>query len=512
MNDHSELIDIPSDFFSKTLKEYRNWHFAWFRETVQNSSDAGASQIDFTITELKHSIKLTVQDNGHGLNKKSLTEGLLTLGGSIKQKVSQNENKTIGGFGYAKHIILFAHQQYQIDTQDLRVSGTGIQYAITSSTEFLEGTKISVYIDKTATETELINYCKHLIRNYQTSIKFSLNNRAVRTSFAEYEYDFDTELGRLQFSEEESHDVTFLIRVHGLPMFSYHLINRVQKGFNGTLDLKSGSTELLTANRDGLNHDASEQLELLIYELVEQQHLFKNQHELKIIFNPIDDRLEDPRADVASVLPFSAPNKIMFNKQLIVLINQIQEHDLVITYPDHFYVHITPILLRRERHKTQQITLPFVKQSLSLQRIKILAWCWYYAVQWILNTEFIQYCLDIEFDEENNRYIIRDSDHTNRIVSTGFIFSEAIEGLNIRTESEIKILINPKYIDTAWLIGDVLDIAIHECAHCIAFQHDEAFNDVELQIRRCLRRLVDEDEILNDAKAMLDDLQSIMSG
>lgn len=511
MNDYSEHIQLPSDFFSKTLKEYRNWRFAWFRETIQNAADAGATQIDFTITELKSALKLTVQDNGHGLDKRSLTEGLLTLGGSIKQQVSQKEDKTIGGFGYAKHIILFAHQQYQIDTQGLRVSGTGIQYAVTESSEYLKGTKISVFIDKTATKSELINYCRHLIRNYQTNIKFSVNSRAVRTSFTVHEFEFDTELGRLRFSEEESNDVIFWIRVHGLPMFKYHLINRVQKGFFGTLDLEGEPTELLTANRDGLNQQASDQLKQLMYELVEQQHLFKHQHELKIIFNPIDDRLEDPHADVASVLPFSVPDKIMFNKKLIVLINQIQEPDLVITYPDHFNVHIMPILLRRDRYQHNQVTLPDVKHSLYLKRSQLLAWCWYYAVQWILNTDFIQYCLDIEFDDENNRHIIQGSENTNLIVSTGFIFCEAIEGLNIRTDSEIKIMINPTYIDADWMIGDVLDIAIHECAHCIAFQHDETFNDVELQIRRILRRTIDEDEILDDAKAMLDDLQCIVS-
>ena len=110
--DYSEQIKIPSDFFAKALKEYQDWRFAWMRETIQNSADAGATQIDFQIESInEEQIKLSVTDNGCGMDITTLRKGLLTLGGSIKDSAANEQ--AIGGYGYAKHIILFAHQQYQ---------------------------------------------------------------------------------------------------------------------------------------------------------------------------------------------------------------------------------------------------------------------------------------------------------------------------------------------------------------------------------------------------------------
>ncbi len=508
MTDNYEHVHIPNDFFSKTLKEYQNWYSAWFRETAQNACDAGATQIDFSIIEQKNSIKLIVKDNGHGLSQNSLINGLLTLGGSIKQKV----DKSIGGFGYAKHIILFAHHKYQITTQEFQVTGSGIHYTIKSTNEFLKGTEITVQMDKIIKQSELKQYCRQLIRHYQTDIRFSLNGKTIRSAFCEYDFDFETDLGRLQFSEEEGeNDVSIWIRVNGLPMFRYQAINRCHKGCIGTLDLSGHTTELLTTNRDALNYEASEALDLLIDELIEQPQWFKQQHELKIIFNPINDQTGKPNIDVTEVLPFCVPQTLAMNKKLIAVINQLQVPELVITYPDHFYLYITPILLRREHYQPQQITLPVVKNSLNLKRTQILAWCWYYAVYWILKTDFVHSCLDIEFDTDRDCYIIHESDEEHLIVSIGFIFNEEVQGVNIRSDTDIKILINPECIDTYWYIGDVLDVAIHECAHCIALKHDEMFNEVELQIRRDLRRTIDEDFILVDAQEMLDEMKLIIS-
>ena len=50
-------------------------------------------------------------------------------------------------------------------------------------------------------------------------------------------------------------------------------------------------------------------------------------------------------ADISEVLPFTAPKKLLMEKQLIAVINQLQHYDLVIVYPHHFYLYITPILL-----------------------------------------------------------------------------------------------------------------------------------------------------------------------
>jgi HSP90 family molecular chaperone len=265
MNDYSEQIKIPSDFFAKTLKEYQDWRFAWFRETVQNAADAGATCIDFTIEAIDdNKIKLSVTNNGCGMDSQTLRKGLLTLGGSVKDHLIQAKEQTIGGYGYAKHIILFAHQHYQIHTRDCLVSGEGSQYAIEPADDYLEGTYISVILRKVSPMAGFKRSCRTLVNEYQSDIKITLNGEVLPSRRDQYDYQIETGLGQLQFSEEESSDVTLWIRMRGLPMFHYYLFHSGQRGFVGTLDLKGEPTELLTANRDGLNFKSSGELKFTV--------------------------------------------------------------------------------------------------------------------------------------------------------------------------------------------------------------------------------------------------------
>ncbi len=277
MNDYSEQIRIPSDFFIKTLKEYKDWKFAWFRETIQNSVDAGATQIDFMIESVNENtqIKLSVTDNGCGMNMTTLRNGLLTLGGSIKEKSVTIKEHFIEGYGYAKSIILFAHQQYQIHTRDLLVSGEGKKYVIEPADDYLCGTYISVLLKKVSPIAGFNKCCRRLVREYQTDLKITLNGKALQTQHCRYEHQLETTLGLLRFSEEKSNEVILCITIHGLPMFNYYLYDSGSRGLSGSLDLKGKVTELLTANHEALNLNATAALNNLLNKLIYQKAQFK---------------------------------------------------------------------------------------------------------------------------------------------------------------------------------------------------------------------------------------------
>jgi len=510
--DYSEQIKIPSDFFAKTLKEYQDWRFAWFRETIQNAADAGATQIDFQVVVVsEEQIKLSVTDNGCGMDIKTLRKGLLTLGGSIKDNTSNHG--AIGGYGYAKHIILFAHQQYQIHSRDCLVSGAGCQYAIEPADDYLKGTFISVILDKKASIAGFTRSCRRLVKAYQTSIQITLNDEVLLSQEDNFNYQIKTSLGLLQFSEEEESDIMLWIRMRGLPMFSYHLYSSGQRGLRGTLDLMGEPTELLTANRDGLNFQSSSELNNLLHELINKRQQFKQRNQLNLVFNPSNSALAKmPLLDEQVLNDQEIESSVfqaMFNEEeqalqhrVMLAMEKMQRLHLITTYPNNFHLHIADIQLRREPNQKTQITLPQIKYILNLHRSRKMAWCWLYAVQWVLETDYLQSRLVIEYDEQSERYVShRFSD--GKSIDVGFVFDNDIDGLNLNNDQAIKILLNPFYFQTDWLMGDLLDVAIHECAHCIESGHGELFNQAEAQIRKDLRRIISERQVLQEATEAL---------
>lgn len=97
-------------FLEEAKKEYSgNLIERLLKELLQNSIDAGATQID--INWSADSRELEFCDNGSGMTLEILKNGLLTFESSIKS----NPN-SVGGFGAAKKLILFSHQEWEVKT------------------------------------------------------------------------------------------------------------------------------------------------------------------------------------------------------------------------------------------------------------------------------------------------------------------------------------------------------------------------------------------------------------
>ena len=134
----SRQVQVPHSYFRKAKMEYADWRWAMIREFIQNSYDAQATTIDFRLTvNDRDAIELSVDDDGIGMDRDTLENVLLCMGGSRKPEGA------IGGFGYAKAILFFAHQSYTIRTQDLRVEGSGGEYRLSVENTVVVGTQIT---------------------------------------------------------------------------------------------------------------------------------------------------------------------------------------------------------------------------------------------------------------------------------------------------------------------------------------------------------------------------------
>lgn len=91
-------------------KEDKGIDACLFREFLQNSRDAGATRVDFTLSETDTHVVLVAADNGKGMNYATIENGLVTFAGSVKAVGAA------GGFGMAKQILVYSPDETTIIT------------------------------------------------------------------------------------------------------------------------------------------------------------------------------------------------------------------------------------------------------------------------------------------------------------------------------------------------------------------------------------------------------------
>ena len=503
----SEQICIPDDFFVKTLREYSDWRFAWFREVTQNAADAGATRIAFAIHAADGKVILSATDNGSGMDEATLRTGLLTLGGSVKDTATP-----IGGFGYAKHVILLAHRAYQVRTRDLVVTGRGGHYSLQRNCRpWVSGTQVQVEVADDRPEP-LQQACVTLGRNARLGVTLTLNGRALRRGPGRYDYTTDTDLGTLRFSEDDDSTVSVWVRMGGLPMFRYYVGHCGERGLFGVLDLAGGPTDVLTANRDGLLAPQRRHLDGLLLNLIQLRELFRTRNRLSLVLNRSDPLPASPPSTVDNPTAFtvvmgqqgspvpSSPHPFTaieadLQDRLRAALRDLAGMTGSDRYPPNFWVDIVDLVLRRKRGQDDVITVADIRRHLSLQRTQKVAWAWDVAVAWVLEADYWADAVGLTYDDDRELYLVN-----GRPIRTGFCYHPQAEGLHRDAEDMIAILVNPLSLDQPWLIGDLVDLAIHECTHLVVAHHGERFNAVEGTVRKELRRLVNDRQVQADAR------------
>ena len=267
MSDVAKIV-IGSDYFRKNARsDYASpLPFVWIREAIQNSIDAGATEIKIS-TEGNN---ITFSDNGCGMDLDTLTHKLLTLGGTKK------ESGSVGGFGKAKEVLFFSWDKWFIDTSlDGRT-----RYFISESMIGNEpikvykdenkdiGTVIGITIDDTSfggvhnweeTFEEYIGFCT-------TKCKIYINDEEVST----YKLNKKPKMSKPSFNlivdNSREHDEV-LIRVNGILMHTRY-VGDLKTNNTFVIELLGDTQSLLSGNRDGLEYSFRRGIDTLIDNII----------------------------------------------------------------------------------------------------------------------------------------------------------------------------------------------------------------------------------------------------
>lgn len=254
----THTIGVPGEYFRKMAKaDYRNWRQALGREFLQNSADAGATEIAFTFDNASRT--LIVEDNGSGMAVETIVNKLLVLGGSEKPAGA------VGGFGKAKELLFFSWDSYEIHSRDNVVIGQGATYQI-DKTNHRQGTKCRI----TFQSDEDMWYIEYGVREAlgwsQVKARVTLNGQTI-PPLRRGRLVADTDWGANVYLTKSVKSDYMFVRLNGVCMFRQFIGSGV-KGLV-IVELSGDSVNLFTSNRDGMVEDYSNRLQSLANRLVE---------------------------------------------------------------------------------------------------------------------------------------------------------------------------------------------------------------------------------------------------
>tara|TARA_B100000700_G_scaffold331722_1_gene467539 strand:- start:18491 stop:20083 length:1593 start_codon:yes stop_codon:yes gene_type:complete len=514
---YNQNVSVPHSFFKKAKKEYSSWKFAFFRELLQNSIDAGAKNINVKIKSVNDSeVLIDFLDDGKGMSKNTLVNAFLALGGSEKDL-----DTDIGGFGYAKTLILFAHKEFEIQTRDNNVKGSGGQYNIEKTTEYLEGTQVKVlmsYKDSSddydvVTENIMKQELENVILYSNLKVSVFLNGDKINKKSTKEDYSYNTPIGRLHFSDDNDSYASYLwIRINGLAMFSHSVYSDNESCFKGYIDLTEKPTEVLTSNRDALKGKSRREFNAIFEKLQKERSSLKTEKvnnfviNKKLVSNNASEEVfselnesgfseERPRQlnslekEAKNEQPKFSPFKkiIEKNEKEEVKVNKQLEKVAQEDYPLNFNI------------KNSMLTPAQLKVSLNKESNKKLAKIWRDIVYLIAESikysgysyvSFLdKYNVELETYNENTESILIDS----RKLYIGFNYNENITALNSSNTEKIVIYINPEAVKDMRINGDLtisnlIDIALHEMTHIYNENHNENFCSIEMDLRKNFKK------------------------
>ena len=515
-------VQVPRSYFEKARSEYSDWRWAVIREFIQNSYDAQATNIDFLLTgNAAGRVELQVDDDGVGMDQDTLLNVLLCMGGSKKPEGA------IGGFGYAKAILFFAHHCYSIRTGNMRVDGSGGEYRLTVEPANITGTQITVELGD---ESGLLDAWRDRIKIYVTScfmeyatgrpVTICLDGQVLpQNNDGTYGFAVETPLGSMWYDEvPDSSRSAFVVSVAGLPMFvETFYSDAIQSALSGGLELDAGSA-VLTANRDGFSSAVREQFSKVVGGLVQNQSAVRYGQALDLAIN-FDDGARSPAENPNAVADSKSGGE---SRTPLLLVCQETGPDALpgyaaalgrIThelYPANFHLKVESLSVRRSATSQAYITAPVLVAAMNKLRCAKLAHSWRAALMTILCCDWAL-ASGVEFYDQQGLLIDnweKDGSNINgaqayfrgRRVDAGFCFIANTGGLCSTPvgDTQHRIYVNPLLLtaETSFRTGDMLDLAYHEVAHLWEQHHGEAFCGVETKLRQSVRRWLTERELL----------------
>lgn len=497
---------LPPEFFVKVLKDYSDWRFAWIREVLQNSIDANSKNISITAIQLDtNQLLITVKDDGKGMNRDVLENGFMSLGGSVK-----DGEDAVGGFGVASMMIAQSHVSYTIRSHDYICKGQRGSYTVLDSDTFTTGCEIAVIMDKNTISqySSPIGVMKNNLEKWASyadvkGININFNNEDISPKNRKFEYSFDTNIGKISFSDEKNGYGNSLIyvRMNKQPMFSVNVYNENAACFSGVLDLIGNSKDNLTSNRDGLLGEKSKYISNIILELSKERtkYMLGNMSQFKLNEVDMDEILENSNQEELYSLEREASRVTSKNKQKNAFEEESEPFQAIFKKEKNTFESLKDKINKKiESIKSQFFPFNFsikysntnndspVKRLTSLikmlnqKKYQKLAWNWKYIVD-----SLIDCMIEIEpyyFKKVGDLYFFQ-----NKPINVGFVFHEYSEGMCSENDEEICFYINPD-IAQDFDVSEIKDVAIHEVTHSLIKSHSETFSSEEIKLRRKWRK------------------------
>ena len=512
-------VTISHDHFKKSKLEYSNWMQAVFREAIQNSVDAGANliKIDYNLMD-NNDVNLTFSDNGTGMSLDVLLNVLLTMGGSKK-----DNGNAIGGFGYAKSILFFAHNEYTIKTNDIVLKGEGGNYSYTENNPKVKGTEFNIIIERDYYHTEIERieeYLKEIIEfSSLDSVKFIVNGKKNPYKYKKFDFDLNSDLGQIKFSDNGYSNYSDLwIRVNGLAMFKHSVYQREkQSSFVGVLELNKSPLEALTANRDGLQYRYASQLNTIFSRLSDEREKLTYNGMFNFILNEKEDVIEKEytEEEIQSQESFIEEFKKVTNNdsgnqekfidtELKKVFKDLSKEEN--KFQDFFQRSVKKIneelypinfVISTEKNEDVNFSLyrDFFSELIKKTNTKIAIY-WDVIINHLLKTSYIQEIIDYK----NDSFYLGEYK-----IFKGFIFgNDTLLGSNaFDKEKGYTLSINPKNSYVSLDFETIFDIAIHEICHFKVSNHNEVFCFEEFLFRRTIQNEIKKSDIKKEIQEKL---------
>lgn len=470
-------FQIPTDYFkSVPRKEYANYRQALAREFLQNSNDAGASCVKFVLDTTER--RLTVVDDGVGMDEEILVNKLLVLGGTHKAEGA------VGGFGKAKELLFLAHKEFTIKTRNLVYKGSGLKGVLSYSDEHIQGTHIVVDFYEDENLVELKAGMLNQLRTNQPNCSVYFNGELVEPAQrGEYIKDLtvgeNAEVFAKMYVNPDSTSYCASVRANGVQMFVVYLNSSDAPKI--TIELEGSSISKLTANRDYMNQDYAQALQAQINELVVDRLSATRPKPLQTTYlsgpnGPL--RIQSSRTQNALKLADHSPHAV---QDLVELLGSIGPGT------DGSYYEKKRALMNTISRFSYQADFVLHQNKEIAAKMHPYSWNSYYrrlALTWEYTLKSIFNALDVDM-----------------VFSIGWIAEDAALGVQAEAAMHYDqdrglycFLLNPyascvnktKFRELVW---EVLELAIHEIAHLKESYHDEVFVGECRKIRRAIRHI-----------------------
>jgi hypothetical protein len=502
-----KTIAVPKSFFvSERDTVYSDWPSAFWREFLSNSIDAGASRILIRTRQAETGgFTIDIVDNGKGMGRDIVENVYMSLGASSKTQDSGG----IGGFGRARILTCFSHENYRIRSQNLVVTGEGANYSIRETEKTLKGCAVSVAINPDYARRlhralpKVLRSCSlrseilldlapfdrdghsldffkddEMIRVDETKLKFkgwSRQGKHFRTLEDEISPWADLHVSK----GEKALKGRAIIRINGMAMYEEFIASPVQIVVNLASER---AREVLTASRDALRGQFRDPLMKVFTEIAsEQKSAFRNKDDTpqSFIFVKKDENpgfdfpkpampREDTSLNTASQTETRKDRRPLENTEF-----SREEADIASYGMRH--------------HLAFRVDGPTPRQKAAIARYRPEYWLTRkgegkYAE--LLHAAWTGACrLSLEHLAQRHPHLIEQSPRW----ATGFLFSEHMEACHTQLpDIDHVYLINPIDRDgkSAFKISDpnslnrLAALAMHEVSHTISTWHDETYAGV----------------------------------